>query len=105
MSLIITTASAIILGVWGMWGARLMWRVERRPDPIPVEQEIPYERTDNSLDKLATAHMRGVIYVIDALRTIDFWAFSRIGAVVVFVLSVALLAIGGLVLVTVLAGR
>jgi hypothetical protein len=35
------------------------------------------------------------IYVIDALRTSDFWAFSRIGAVVVFLLSVALVAVGG----------
>jgi len=43
MSPIITAASAIMLGVWGTCGARLMWRVERRPEPIPVETEVSYE--------------------------------------------------------------
>lgn len=81
-----------------------MWRVERRPEPIPVEKEIPYERTDSALDKIAKAHVRGVIYVIDALRTIDYWAFSHLGAVVVFLLSLALIAVGSLMLVTALTG-
>jgi hypothetical protein len=51
--------------------------------PIPVETQVPYERTDSALDKIGKAHVRGVMYVIDALRTTDFWAFSRVGAVVV----------------------
>lgn len=105
MSLFVTAGFAIVLGFWGVWGARLMWRVERRPEPIPVEKEIPYDRTDSALDKIGKAQVRGVIYVIDALRTIDFWAFSRVGAVIVFLFSVALIAVGALMLVTTLTGN
>jgi len=105
MRSIVAAVSTITLGIWGMFGARLLWHLERRPEPIPVETEVPYERTDSALDKIGKAQVRGVIYVIDALRTIDFWAFSRIGAVVVFLLSVALVAMGVLVLVTALIAR
>jgi len=102
MRSIVAAVSAIILGIWKMFGARLLWHPERRPEPISVETEAPYERTDSALDKIGKAQLRGVIYVIDALRTIVCWAFSRVGAVVVFLPSSALIAVGGLMLVTAL---
>jgi len=80
--------------------------VARGPaEPIRVETEVFYERTDDALDKIGKPHVRGVIYVIDAPRNFDFCAFCRVGAVVVLLLSVALVAAGGLVLVTALTRR
>ncbi len=56
-------------------GLRLLWQLDRRPDPIPVETEVPCERTDCVADKIEKVQVR-VIYVIDSLRTNDFWAFK-----------------------------
>ena len=47
--------------------------VARGPaEPIRVETEVFYERTDDALDKIGKPHVHGVIYVIDAPRTIHF---------------------------------